>query len=81
MVLEPEKKKKQIESEEKRWARLDKRARARHELIRLVMGTIFLVIVLALLERFNIYDQIMKNMDNSILHCYTKSVPDSYYVH
>ena len=43
---EPEKKKKQQESEVERWARLDKRierARTRHELTHLVMGTIFLV--------------------------------------
>ena len=43
--LEPEKKKTQ-ESEDERWARLDKRierARARHELTCLGMGTIFLV--------------------------------------
>ena len=40
MVLEPEKKKK---TTSEWWARLDKRARARHELARLVMGTIFLV--------------------------------------
>ena len=43
MVLEPEKKKKQQESENEKWSRLDKRARARHELTRLVMGNIFLV--------------------------------------
>ena len=39
-------KKKALESEDERWARMDKRierARARHELARLVMGTIFLV--------------------------------------
>ena len=40
MVLEPEKKKK---TTSEWWARLDKRARTRHELARLVMGTIFLV--------------------------------------
>ena len=43
---EPEKKKKRQESEVERWARLDKRierARTRHELTHLVMGTIFLV--------------------------------------
>ena len=42
---EPEKKKEPQESEDERWARLDKRierARARHELARPVMGTIFL---------------------------------------
>ena len=39
-------KKKTQESEDERWARLDKRierARTRHELARLGMGTIFLV--------------------------------------
>ena len=43
---EPEMKKKTQESEDERWARLDKRterARARHELARPVMGTIFLI--------------------------------------
>ena len=34
---------KRQESEDERWARLDKKARARYELARLVMGTIFLV--------------------------------------
>ena len=45
---EPEKKKKLQESEVKRWARLKKgikRARARHKLAHLVMGTIFLVLL------------------------------------
>ena len=42
MVLGTEKKeKKRQESKDERWARLDRRAR--HELARLVMGTIFLV--------------------------------------
>ena len=41
---EPEKKKKRQVSEDEWCARLDKRmARARHELARIVMGTIFLV--------------------------------------
>ena len=45
---EPEKKKKLQECEVKRWARLEKwikRARARHKLAHLVMGTIFLVLL------------------------------------
>ena len=44
---EPEKKKKRQESKDERWARLDKRierARARHELAHLGMGTIFLAL-------------------------------------
>ena len=49
IVLEPEKKgKKRQESEDERWARLDRRARARHEVARLVMGTIFLVLLLVI---------------------------------
>ena len=46
---EPEKKKKAQESEDERWARLDKRikrARAEHELARPVMGTIFFSVFL-----------------------------------
>ena len=45
---EPEKNQKQQESKYERWAKLDKtmeREKARHELARLVMGTIFLVLV------------------------------------
>ena len=43
-----EKKKKRQEREDERWSRLNKkikRARARHELARLVMGIIFLVLM------------------------------------
>ena len=43
--MEEEKKNTQ-ESEDEWWARLDKRERARNELTRLGMGTIFLVLVM-----------------------------------
>ena len=49
---EPEKKKETQEIENERWARLDnliERARARHELARLGMGTIFLVIIIIII--------------------------------
>ena len=48
LACEPEKKKKVQESEGEMLARMDKRierARAKHELARPVMGTIFLVII------------------------------------